>query len=125
MTSKTTSTQLTLAGYRYSEKDFLTFSQANQLKNASFPLYYHAKKSQLQFNIRIRQYLASWGTLYLSAYQNNYWNYDDTEASYSINYSSRIWDLDYTINYSYTKPDENNQLIRSCLSTCKFPLSDG
>ncbi len=41
--------------------------------------------------------------MYLSAYQKNYWNYDDKEASYSINYSSRIWDLDYTINYSYTK----------------------
>lgn len=97
----TTSTQLSLAGYRYSEKDFLTFSQANQLKNASFPLFYYARKSQLQFNIR--QHLASWGTLYLSAYQKNYWNYDDTEESYAINYSSRIWDLDYTINYSYTK----------------------
>lgn len=35
----------------------------------------------MQFNIG--QFLASWGTLYLSAYQKNYWNYDDTEASYS------------------------------------------
>ncbi len=66
----TTSTQLTLAGYRYSEKDFLTFSQANQLKNASFPLYYHAKKSQLQFNIR--QSLASWGTLYFTSFARAY-----------------------------------------------------
>ncbi|WGM12199.1 fimbrial biogenesis outer membrane usher protein [Arsenophonus nasoniae] len=97
----TTNTQLTLAGYRYSQKDFLTFSQANKLKNSPFPHFYYAKKSQLQLNIR--QHLASWGAIYLSAYQKNYWNYDDTEESYAVNYSSRIWDLDYTINYSYTK----------------------
>ncbi|WGL99586.1 fimbria/pilus outer membrane usher protein [Arsenophonus sp. aPb] len=62
----TTNTQLTLAGQRYSEKNFLTFSQANKLKNTPSPLFYYAEKSQLQLNIR--QNLASLGTFYLSAY---------------------------------------------------------
>lgn len=96
-----TKTQLTLAGYHYSEKDFLTFRQANQFKNYPAPPYYQSKKNQLQLNIS--QNLASWGAIYLSAYQKNYWNSNISKKSYSINYSSRIWDLDYSINYSYTK----------------------
>ncbi|HBO23162.1 MAG TPA: hypothetical protein DD649_09800 [Providencia sp.] len=89
-------TLLTLAGYRYSTKEFYTFSEANNNNQIQYN-----RRSRLQANLN--QSLDNFGSLYFSAYQQDYWGRSGTESNFSVGYNISVSNISYSLNYNYNK----------------------
>ncbi|AWC94154.1 TPA: fimbrial biogenesis outer membrane usher protein [Morganella morganii subsp. morganii] len=89
-------TMLTLAGYRYSTKEFYTFSEANNYNQIQYN-----RRSRFQANLN--QSLDQYGSLYLSAYQQDYWGRSGTERNFSAGYNATVNNISYGLNYNYNK----------------------
>lgn len=93
----TTGTSVTLANYRYSTQGYYTFSEANSDTNS---FYINNKKNR--FQIMISQSLNELGNIYLSSYQQDYWNRSGKERSVNAGYNNTHGGITYSINYSYS-----------------------
>lgn len=94
-------TTLTLAGYRYSTRGFYTFNEANNSDE-----YSYNKRSRVQANLN--QSLDKYGSLYLSAYQQDYWGRSGKERNVNAGYNTNINNISYGISYNYNSmPDSN------------------
>lgn len=89
-------TTVTLAGYRYSTEGYYDFSEANDFYQSST---YFNKRSRLQANIS--QLLGHYGSLYLNAYQQNYWGSQGREKTVMAGYNSSWNSISYGLNYAY------------------------
>lgn len=103
-----TDTSLTLASYRYSTADFYTFQEAINAWNDEedddnifgYRYRYNRRSSQ---QINISQNLGTWGSLYVNASQQDYWDLDGKERSVSIGYSQSFDWVSMSLNYSQTR----------------------
>nr|WP_154325209.1 fimbria/pilus outer membrane usher protein [Pantoea sp. 201603H] len=116
-------TTFTLAGYRYSTSGYLDFNEANGYYD-SLPLNprtddltdsdqdlaqqayarwraQHNKRSRAQLNVN--QSLGGYGSLYLSAYQQQYWGISGRENSLNFGYSGSAGAVNYTLNYAWSE----------------------
>ncbi len=101
-----TGTNVTLAGYRYSTRNFYDFKEANALEITDYGHHNANKRSRLQ--LHINQTLGDWGNIYLSAFQQDYWYQKGYERNISAGYGSRYNAINYNLNYSYdTFPNSN------------------
>ncbi|MBE8595079.1 fimbrial biogenesis outer membrane usher protein [Xenorhabdus sp. BG5] len=94
-----TGTNLTLAGYRYSTQNFYAFKEANEL-NTAIDGKSSNKRSKLQ--LHINQPLGDWGTIYLSAFQQDYWHQKGYERNISAGYNTSYNSFNYSLNYSHS-----------------------
>ncbi|WP_338802912.1 fimbria/pilus outer membrane usher protein [Xenorhabdus griffiniae] len=94
-----TGTNLTLAGYRYSTQNFYDFKEANEL-NPAIDGRSSNKRSKLQ--LHINQSLGDWGTIYLSAFQQDYWHQKGYEKNVSAGYNTSYNSFNYSLNYSHS-----------------------
>lgn len=110
-------TTFNLAGYRYSTSGYMDFNEANGYYNTP-PLNAsndeligskqaqrvwtewrnrHNKRSRAELNINQR--LGDFGSLYLSAYQQQYWGISGRENTFNLGYSISHNAVSYTLNY--------------------------
>lgn len=116
-------TTFTLAGYRYSTSGYLDFNEANGYYD-SLPLNpradeltesdqalaqrayarwrdQHNKRSRAQLNIN--QTLGDYGSVYMSAYQQQYWGISGRENNLNFGYSVSVKAVNYSLNYAWSE----------------------
>lgn len=109
-----TGTNLSLAGYRYSSKDYYTLSDALLTAQALeddegkyLPINYRDK---VEINIS-QNLIDGWGNIYLSGYYGRAWD-SNTEknnaSSYQFGYSNSWHAMSYNINFSKTIDEDGN-----------------
>lgn len=117
-------TTFTLAGYRYSTSGYYDFNEANGYYANTLPpgfrgnpnnryeveqarrdwqswRYSHNRRSKSQLNVN--QSLGDYGSLFLSAYQQQYWGVSDKERSLTLGYNTSFNAINYSFNYSYSQ----------------------
>ncbi|MGC6388196.1 fimbria/pilus outer membrane usher protein [Ewingella sp. S1.OA.A_B6] len=119
-----TGSQITFAGYRFTEKTFMSFSQYLDKMNGDG----YSRDDKQTYTVTANQYLA-WPaiTLYLSATHKIYWN-EDPNNNYSVSVSKifdigRFTGISATFSASklkYRDTDENQMFLSFSL-----PLSSG
>ncbi|OKP02055.1 fimbria/pilus outer membrane usher protein [Xenorhabdus eapokensis] len=106
-----TGTNLTFSGYRYSTRNFYDFKEANEL-NTTIDGRSSNKRSKLQ--LHINQSLGDWGTIYLSAFQQDYWHQKGYERNISAGYNTSYNSINYSLNYSHSDfsgSNRNEQIV--------------
>ena len=103
-----TGTNLTLASYRYSSKNFYTFSEAIDQQTTSdtqddMYAYRNAYNRRSRAQININQSLGSWGNVYISAYQQDYWQLNKYERNISLGYNMMWHRISFAFNASQTE----------------------
>ncbi|EGF16863.1 MULTISPECIES: fimbria/pilus outer membrane usher protein [Haemophilus] len=115
-----TSTNVTLAAYRYSSRDFYNLRDAIFANHSNFiddenihsSLFYRPKN---QYQISINQRLGEkWGNFYIIGSTYNYWNSNHARHEYQFSYSNTYKSLSYQFGFSQsidrTSKIRNNSL---------------
>lgn len=106
-TVATTDTTITLASYRYSTEGFYTFQETNESARERYN-----RRSRHQLNLS--QSVGSFGNVYVSAYQQDYWRQSGYERSISTGYNTSISGISYSLGYTYSSSPgmaKNNQQL--------------
>ncbi|WP_395034167.1 MULTISPECIES: fimbria/pilus outer membrane usher protein [Klebsiella] len=127
----TTGTSLSLTGYRYSSSGFRDFQEANGDVN---PFRIADDETRLDDNwrnqrnkrskaqITLNQRLGDWGNVNLSAWQQDYWG-GDSERSVNLGYNTSVNNINYGLNYSYSKGPWRHDNDHIVAFTVQIPLS--
>ncbi|AHM75295.2 fimbria/pilus outer membrane usher protein [Yersinia hibernica] len=117
-------TNISLGSHRYSTEGFYDFSEANQLTgvgNINSLGRNNNKRSRTQFHIS--QSLNDFGSLYLSAYQQDYWQRKGYERSATLGYNISLQGISYGLNYSYSQTPGQLQNDQRASLSVNIPLS--
>ncbi|MEI9745965.1 fimbria/pilus outer membrane usher protein [Enterobacter ludwigii] len=97
-----TGTGIDLAAYRYSTKDFYSFSDVNSmgysLNRGEVPWALDRRRSTLSLNLR--QSLGSFGSIYLSGSQSRYWGNSRTDNNLSAGYNTMMAGISLGLSYT-------------------------
>ena len=115
-TVTTTDTTVTLASYRYSTQGFYTFQEVNEYATQRYN-----KRSRLQLNLN--QSLSSWGSFYISAYQQDYWRRTGYERSISAGFNTSFNDISYSLGYTYSETPGYEKKDQILAFSMQVPLS--
>ena len=119
-----TDTSFTLAAYRYSTEGFYTFQEANDLRSDSddgWRLTYN-KRQKLQLDLT--QSIGSYGSFFVSGYQQDYWHEDGYERTLSTGWNGNINGISYSVSYSYSDyPDSTQPADQQLAFSIQIPLS--
>ncbi|WP_460206451.1 fimbria/pilus outer membrane usher protein [Klebsiella pneumoniae] len=119
-----TDTSFTLAAYRYSTEGFYTFQEANDLRSDSddgWRLTYN-KRQKLQLDLT--QSIGSYGSFFVSGYQQDYWHEDGYERTLSTGWNGNINGISYSVSYSYSEyPDSTQPADQQLAFSIQVPLS--
>lgn len=113
-----TDTSFTLAAYRYSTEGFYTFQEANDLRTDSddgWRMQYN-KRQKLQLDLS--QSLGSYGSFFISGYQQDYWHEDGYERTLSTGWNGNINGVSYS-DY----PDSTQPADQQLAFSMQVPLS--
>ncbi len=95
-----TNTTVTLAGYRYTTNGYYNFSDANDNYQLTDNNRSSTPKDRMQ--ITMSQSLGKYGSLSLSAWQQDYWQDKISKnQSYSMSYNTNIHDISLSLGYNY------------------------
>ncbi|OMQ21887.1 fimbria/pilus outer membrane usher protein [Serratia oryzae] len=97
-----TGTAVDLTAYRYSTRNYYSFSDFNnlgfQLSDGQVPWALERQRSN--FQVRLSQQLDSWGSLYLSASRNDFWGNNKVMNTVSAGYNGSYRGVSYGLAYS-------------------------
>ncbi|WP_152529961.1 fimbria/pilus outer membrane usher protein [Serratia fonticola] len=97
-----TGTSVDLTAYRYSTRNYYSFSDFNnlghELNEGEVPWALDRQRSN--FQVRVSQQLDAWGALYLSASRNDYWGNGRVNNTVSAGYSGSYHGVSYGLAYS-------------------------
>ena len=112
-----TDTRFTLAAYRYSTAGFYTFQEANDRRAEG-----HNKWQKLQLDLS--QSAGDYGSLYLSGYQQDFWQEEAYERTLSTGWSGNFSGISYNLAYSYnTYPARAQPAEQQLAFSVQVPLS--
>lgn len=112
----TTDTTVALASYRYSSEGFYTFQELNDHASQRYN-----KRSRQQLNLN--QPLMSWGSFYISAYQQDYWLRKGYERSIITGINTSINEIAYSLSYTYSETPSVPQKDQILAFNFQIPLS--
>ncbi len=119
-----TNTSFTLAAYRYSTAGFYTFQESNDLRaddDNGWQMTYN-KRQKLQLDLS--QSIGSYGSFFISGYQQDYWREDGYERTLSTGWNGNVNGINYSITYSYSDYPESTQPADQQLAfSIQVPLS--
>ncbi|MEG0279062.1 MAG: fimbria/pilus outer membrane usher protein [Morganella sp. (in: enterobacteria)] len=144
----TTSTNLTLATYRYSTGDFYSFTDAiyQQDNYRAWDAYRNAQentpdntpgqipdlmtmdamrgaRAKNTFTVNLNQYLGeNRGVIYISGTHRDYWNSGGNNREYQLGYSNSYNDISYTVSASRTRNYDDKNETRFYLNV-SVPIS--
>ncbi|MGP3590251.1 fimbria/pilus outer membrane usher protein [Vagococcus sp. WN89Y] len=116
-----TGSTLTLAAYRYSTRDYYTFSEYVNYRESPY-LQDYRRKSRWQVNIQQRMPGDNWGSLYLTWFRENYWRSTGNEDHFSSGYSNNWQGIGYNLNYTHSRRPYSGDDHQFALSV-NVPLS--
>lgn len=124
-----TNTNLTLAAYRYSTKDFYKLRDAMMIRDLEDKgeNTYGYGKQRSEFQITLNQRLPErWGNIYLIGSWVDYWNRNETNKQYQVGYSNNYHGLTYGLSASKRQIDYGNATSESdteYMMTLSFPIN--
>ena len=117
-------TSFTLAAYRYSTEGFYTFQETNDLRaenNDGWRLTYN-KRQKLQLDLS--QSIGNYGSLFVSGYQQDYWQQDGYERTLSTGWNGNVNGINYSVTYSYSDyPDSTQPADQQLAFSIQIPLN--
>ncbi|EAN8471786.1 fimbrial biogenesis outer membrane usher protein [Salmonella enterica] len=121
---QTTDTSFTLAAYRYSTAGFYTFQEANDLRADSDDGWRMTYNKRQRLQLDLSQSIGSYGSFFVSGYQQDYWQEEGYERTLSIGWNGNIDDISYSVTYSYSDYPESTQPADQQLAfNVQVPLS--
>ncbi|VTP15148.1 Outer membrane usher protein HtrE precursor [Phytobacter ursingii] len=122
-----TNSNITLAAYRFSSKNYMDFLTALQTRDNVKQGYSvdSVWRSKNRFTISLNQGLPDgWGNIYTSASMENYWNSKQGyNKYYQIGYSNSLWRMNYSISAGRSKSATGREQTNWYLSL-SMPLWD-
>jgi outer membrane usher protein len=122
-----TKSNIALAAYRFSTRDYLDFSQAVLYQNYqnNTPVYsgllYRARN---RFSVTLSQGLADgWGSVYASGITQTYWDRADNDMQYQVGYTNRWKSVSYSLTASRSRTSEG-PMDTSWLLSFSVPLGE-
>jgi outer membrane usher protein len=101
-----TDTNLQIAGYRYSTQGYYAFSDVQDYKQDSgndFDDYNRSHNQRSKLQLSINQSLGSYGSIYVSGSQQEYWGGDGKEKLLQVGFNTSIYGISYGLNYNYSQ----------------------
>ncbi|ECE5989968.1 fimbrial biogenesis outer membrane usher protein [Salmonella enterica subsp. salamae] len=121
---QTTDTSFTLAAYRYSTEGFYTFQEANDLRSDSDDGWRMTYNKRQRLQLDLSQSVGSYGSVFVSGYQQDYWHEDGYERTLSTGWNGNVSGINYSITYSYSDYPESTQPADQQLAfNIQVPLS--
>lgn len=121
---QTTDTSFTLAAYRYSTAGFYTFQEANDLRADSDDGWRMTYNKRQRLQLDLSQSIGSYGSFFVSGYQQDYWQEDGYERTLSTGWNGNIDGISYSVTYSYSDYPESIQPADQQLAfNVQVPLS--
>lgn len=117
---ETTETNVTLAGYRYSTAGFYDFDEANTHQDDGNTTSLDGHKRS-KFQVSINQNLWEGTSMYLSAYQQDYWQRNDTEKNLALGFNFSSYGINYNLTYTYSKREDDRD--QQFALNVRIPLS--
>ncbi|HDL7795164.1 TPA: fimbrial biogenesis outer membrane usher protein [Yersinia enterocolitica] len=119
-----TGTNFSLGSHRYSTEGFYDFSEANQLSDVgSIHSLGRNNNKRSRTQLHISQSLNDFGSLYLSAYQQDYWQRKGYERNATLGYNISLSGISYSLNYSYSQTPGQQQNDQRASLSVNIPLS--
>ncbi|MEB3754356.1 fimbria/pilus outer membrane usher protein [Acinetobacter sp. MD2(2019)] len=126
---KPTQTNITLNA-QYQDKEFLSMNNTlsllnyNDLAESEIENIFQTYRLKQQQNISLYQNLKDkWGTFYVSASRNEYWNANKDYMQYNVGYANFFKKLNYSINFSQSSTSfYDNKTERRIYLTFTLPL---
>ncbi len=120
---KLTGTSFTLMGYRYSTSGYYDFQEANEnsAPGSDDVRYRYNKRSRAQININ--QSLDTFGNIFLTGYQQDYWHTAGYERNLSAGYNLSYNSISYSLSYSYIQSASSQDNDRMISFSVQVPLS--
>ncbi|HEI2772846.1 TPA: fimbrial biogenesis outer membrane usher protein [Escherichia coli] len=110
-----TNTNVTLAAYRYSSKDFYNLQDAIQANNSDFiddisikSIAFYRPKNQFQLSVN-QELSNGWGNIYLTGSTYSYWGHSGHRNEYQIGYNNYWKSLNYQIGFSQSRDNQSQQ----------------
>ena len=121
---QTTDTSFTLAAYRYSTAGFYTFQEASDLRADSDDGWRMTYNKRQRLQLDLSQSIGSYGSFFVSGYQQDYWQEDGYERTLSTGWNGNIDGISYSVTYSYSDYPESTQPADQQLAfNIQVPLS--
>lgn len=121
---QTTDTSFTLAAYRYSTAGFYTFQEANDLRADSDDGWQMTYNKRQRLQLDLSQSIGSYGSFFISGYQQDYWQEDGYERTLSAGWNGNIDGISYSVTWSYSDYPESTQPADQQLAfNIQVPLS--
>ena len=113
-----TDTNLSIASYRYSTSGFYDFDEANRSQEDAKQEGHKRSKYQVSIN----QALWEGASVYVSAYQQDYWRDTSKENNVSLGLNNNLYGISYNLSYSYSQLDGEDSDQQIALNI-RIPLS--
>ncbi len=122
-----TQSNIALAAYRFSTRNYLDFEQAMEYQNlqkGDIPYPNHLYRTKNRYSLTVSQGLANnWGTLFLSGISQNYWNRLGNDVEYQVGYNNRWKRLSYSLTATRNRASEGS-MDTSWLISFSFPFGE-
>ncbi|ELK1751046.1 fimbrial biogenesis outer membrane usher protein [Salmonella enterica] len=122
-----TQSNIALAAYRFSTRDYLDFAQAMEYQNlqkgdaVQAGLLYRTKN---RYSLTLSQGLPEgWGTLSVTGLSQNYWDRTGNDMQYQLGYSSRWKRVSYSLTAARNRAPEG-RMQTSWLASVSIPLGE-
>lgn len=122
-----TQSNIALAAYRFSTRDYLDFAQAMEYQNlqkgdaVAAGLLYRTKN---RYSLTLSQGLAEgWGTLSVTGLSQNYWDRTGNDMQYQLGYSNRWKRVGYSLTAARNRAPEGH-MQTSWLVSFSIPLGE-
>lgn len=123
-----TKTNLTLAAYRYSSRDYHSLSNtilSHERGNQEGYVSEMGLRPKNQFRISVNQRLGdNGGVLYLTGMSHKYWESEKMRHEYQLSYSNSFNRVNYNVGYAQART-ENNLTDRRFYVSLSLPLGEG
>ncbi len=133
-------TNFQLLGYRYSTQGFYTLDdtsyknmsghntsdEVDDKGNATEPGFYdyynlyYTKRGKIQ--VSISQQVDTSGSIYVTGSQQSYWNTSEVNTLIQGGYNSTLWDINYSVAYSYNKPPSEPRADQAISLNLSLPI---
>ncbi|CDZ86666.1 fimbrial usher protein [Citrobacter koseri] len=123
------STNLNLAAYRYSSKNFFSLKDALRANNSdaiddrSIRYVYGRPKNQIQLSVN-QELAQGYGSLYLTGSSYRYWDRQGSQNEYQAGYSNNWGRVNYQLGYSRSKDNEIGRTDDRIYLNFSMPWSD-
>lgn len=121
-----TGSNLSVAAYRFSTREFLDFSNAVQLLDAEKNGWDASSigRPRSRLSITADQSLGPWGQVTISGYAQNYWNLPGSDVQYQFSYSKQFNQVSFSANANSSRIGLG-KMENSLLLTMSMPLEFG